>query len=116
MSPDGKWVAFSTFDQNQWKMGLMSFESGELVKTFDLPPLSRTAWQPDGRAIAYVDTRAGVSNIWAQAITGGPPKQLTHFTSGTIFDFCWSPDGKQFVLSRGTTTSDVVLINDVKVP
>jgi Tol biopolymer transport system component len=54
-----------------------------------------------------------VSNIWSQPLDGGPPKQITKFTSGQIFSFDWSRDGKQqLVCSRGTQTTDVILIKD----
>ena len=58
--------------------------------------------------------RGGASNIWEQPIAGGAAKQLTHFTSETIFSFDLSKDGKQLVMERDTSTSHVVLIRDVK--
>jgi hypothetical protein len=36
---------------------------------------------------------------------------LQHFSSKLIFDFSWSHDGKQMLLSRGDRTSDVVMIS-----
>jgi hypothetical protein len=42
---------------------------------------------------------------------GKPGAQLTHFTTGNIFSFAWSPDGSELALSRGTVTSDVVLLS-----
>jgi hypothetical protein len=59
-------------------------------------------------------TRNGVTNLWAQPIDGSPPKQLTNFASERIFNFDFSRDGKQLALSRGTETSDVVLISNFK--
>jgi hypothetical protein len=48
--------------------------------------------------------------LWAQPIDGGRSKQLTNFTSGEIFWFDLSRDGKPSVFSRGAITKDVVLI------
>jgi hypothetical protein len=42
------------------------------------------------------------------------PRQLTKFKSDLILRFDWSRDGKRLVLARGTLSSDVVLISDVK--
>jgi hypothetical protein len=58
--------------------------------------------------------RGGASNIWEQPIAGGAAKQLTHFTSetGSLFDL--SKDGKQLAIQRDTSSSNVVLIHDVK--
>ncbi|MGH9353004.1 MAG: TolB family protein, partial [Terriglobia bacterium] len=91
---------------------------GEPVKAFSYkagPPGGNTVfhWSPDGQSIDYVDTRKGVSNIWAQPVAGGPPKQITHFASGATFNFAWSKKG-DLALSRGTQTSDVVLIRDFR--
>jgi hypothetical protein len=53
----------------------------------------------------------GVTNIWTQLLAGGPPKQVTHFTTGHLFNFAWSPKG-DMVLARGSQSSDVVLIRN----
>jgi len=80
---------------------------------FDWPALAwRPRWAPRGDAIDYILTRNGVSNIWQQGLTGGPPKQITHFDSGEIFDFEWSRDGRQLALTRGTESSDVILMSN----
>ena len=89
------------------------FQGGPPVKTLPLAGQLGTnlAWTTDGSAVVYVLTSGGVSNLWAQPINGTPPKQLTDFTSERIFRFAFSRDGKQLALSRGTQTSDVILIN-----
>ena len=117
VSPDGKLVAYFYRDENApWRIAVASPEGGEPLKTFALPATSShpLRWTPDGRAVAYIDTKNGVSNIVAQPLDGGPPKQITNFTSDRIFWFDISRDGRQFALSRGTQTSDVVLIRDFR--
>ena len=65
---------------------------------------------PDGRSFLYSTQKDNAVNMWSQPIDGGEPKQLTKFPNiGHSFDL--SPDGKQIVVSRGTSTSDVVLIS-----
>jgi len=68
---------------------------------------------PDSRALAHID-RSHPSDIISEAITGGPPKQLTSFKDGRIFNFAWSRDGKQLAIARGLVTSDVVLISNFR--
>jgi Tol biopolymer transport system component len=120
ISPDGKLVACTYRGDpgaNYYSLALLSFDDGRLVKAFDIPPTSAVEdlrWTPDGRGVAYVDTRAGVSNVWAQPTAGGAPRQLTDFKTDHIFFFDWSRDGRQLALARGTRASDVVLINDLK--
>ena len=68
-------------------------------------------WTPDGRALAYIGEREGVSNIFLQRLDGSRSKPLTDFHDGTIFAFDWSPDGKRIACIRGSMTSDVVLLH-----
>ena len=58
--------------------------------------------------------RNGASNIWEQPLSGGPPRQITNFTSDRINAFAWSRDGKQLFMIRGNTTADVILISNFK--
>jgi len=118
ISPDGKQIACFYFeDQNSAaKLAILPFEGGQPVKTFPLAAQAGTnlSWNTDGSAVLYVVTSAGVSNVWGQPIDGKPPKQLTNFTSDRIFWFDLSRDGKQIALSRGSQTSDVILISNIK--
>jgi Tol biopolymer transport system component len=68
----------------------------------------------DGQSLVYGVTKKGVTNLWVQPLDGSPPKQLTNFASEQIFGFDLSRDGKQVAMSRGTQTSDVVLISNFK--
>ena len=70
-----------------------------------------TKWAPDESGLDYVVTRNGVSNIWRQRLTGGPPVQITRFSVGRIFSFAWSPDGQWLSLGMGAYRSDVVLMS-----
>jgi serine/threonine protein kinase len=125
ISADGKLVACIYFDEpsTSARLALISAEDGKPVKLFDIQPtavlpnsleLGVIRWTTDGKAITYVDTREGVSNIWRQPLDGGKPVQLTDFKSDRILSFDWSRDGKQLALGRGTKTNDVVLISSMK--
>ncbi|HEY3037482.1 MAG TPA: LpqB family beta-propeller domain-containing protein [Pyrinomonadaceae bacterium] len=124
VSPDGSLVACWYRDDDQQpntptKVAIIPFAGGDPVKVLDLPRQSFTSdaglrWTPDGRALTYIDTINGVSNIWSLPLDGGPPKQFTDFKTDQIFWFDFSRDGKQLALSRGTQTSDVILIRDFR--
>ena len=120
VSPDGKLVACYCKDNPSapFKVAVLPIEGGQPTKTFDVELNPRVLpwlrWTADGRAIVYVLTPGGVSNLWAQPLDGGQPKPLTNFTSDLIFSFDLSRDGKQIVLSRGVTTSDVVLTSNFR--
>ena len=126
-SPEGKRIAYvaapetpvvnpsspSGSQPNQLKV--IAFDGGTLMHQFDWPASAwRPRWAPRGDAIDYILTRNGVSNIWQQRLTGGPPKQVTHFDSGEIFDFEWSRDGRQLALTRGSESSDVILMSNFR--
>jgi Tol biopolymer transport system component len=118
ISPDGRYIACSYLDHpnGAFKLAIFPRGGGQPVKTFTYTGGDTTnkQWSPDGRAIVYGVTRAGVTNLWAQPIDGSPPKQLTNFASDRIFSFQISRDGKQVALNRGTSASDVVLISNFK--
>src|SRR5688572_3108232 len=116
VSPDGKWIvcSYRKDDNSTWRYAIIHYEGGEPIKVFDLLGCKgNLRWSPDGRSLHYLrDTQGGVTNVWSLPLDDKSPKQLTDFKTEQIYSFAWSPDGKQLVLARGTTTSDVVLIKD----
>jgi Tol biopolymer transport system component len=121
VSPDGSLIAcfYREGQQNATlKVAIIPFAGGDPVKVLDIPySVSGPAglrWTPDGHALTFIDTINGVSNIWSLPLDGGAPKQLTDFKTDEIFWFDFSRDGRQLALSRGTRTSDVILIRDFR--
>jgi len=118
ISPDGKLIACNY--QNEAgapiRMAVIPFEGGPPLKIFDLPGdrFRPIRWTPDGRALAYIETRDGVSNIWIQPLAGGTPKPLTDFKTQSIYNFAWSRDGRRLALSRGESINDVALISALR--
>ena len=127
ISPDGKRIAFLAYPNNSTEgfmppsasqplqVKIIPFDGGAPLRRFDWPATAgNPRWAPGGEAVEYVLTRNGVSNIWQQKVSGGPPKQITNFPSGLIFDFAWSRDGKQVAMTRGSQSSDVILISNFR--
>ena len=117
-SPDGKFIAAGYAAEEGragLKLGIFNADGGEPNKLIDVHQadlFSGLAWTADGKSVIYVSVQNGIGNLWKQPIDGGPPQQVTNFTSDTIFNFALSPDGKRLALSRGHTTLDIVLIKD----
>jgi Tol biopolymer transport system component/serine/threonine protein kinase len=118
VSPDGKLIVCVVFDPQaqSWRMAILTFDTGAVIKTIDFksPELRRVRWRPDGRALIYTETDNGVSNLWTQALDGGPPKQLTDFKADQIHHFDFSLDGKWMACSRGNQKSDIILIKNFR--
>jgi Tol biopolymer transport system component len=120
VSPDGKLIACWWLKEDAMpvlrRLAVIPAEGGQPIRFLDLPLTHGNdfRWTADGRALMYVDTRDGISNIWRQPVTSGPAKQLTDFNSDRIFRFDWSRDGKQLLCARGLESTDVVLISNFR--
>jgi eukaryotic-like serine/threonine-protein kinase len=117
-SPDGRFLVYPD-DQYTgvqapgWSLMVISANGSQAVKTFKVPGgIGDAHWSPDGKALQYLLTRNGATNLWEQSLAGGEPKQLTKFTSGLIFDFNWSSDRTKLLLSRGSISRDVILFRN----
>jgi serine/threonine protein kinase/WD40 repeat protein len=118
LTPDGKYVLFAFVDPKSGekrRAALIKLDGSAPTKYLDAGPSLRAIregrWIPGTLTLAYVDSKSGAPNLWTFSMDGKPPVQLTHFSSGNIFSFAWSPDGSQMALSRGSVTSDVVLFS-----
>ena len=105
LSPDGRWVAFST--------QTIDVEKNSKPKQIYIVPLSggaprkiadaaeRPRWSPDSKRIAFVSDKNGSAQIWIMDTDGANPKQITNLSTeagGVLY----SHDGKNLVF-----TSDV---------
>jgi Tol biopolymer transport system component len=119
ISPDGKQIAYvvSILDPTT-KIGTSKLAIADLGSNQPprLIPMNQgftnagLRFTDNGKSVAYVVGEKGVDNIWVQPLTGSAGHELTHFDSGKIGRFEWSPDGKKLALIRRHTTSDVVLL------
>lgn len=95
------------------KMLVGSVSGGPPQYSFDAPyGMQLAMFTPDGKGIAFMLTRERATNIWEQKLSGGDLVPLTKFTSGDMFAFAWSPDGKQLAFSRGQRKTDVVMMSE----
>jgi Tol biopolymer transport system component len=114
--PDGTKMYGAYFDDQlspaRWRTAIVTFDTGQLDKVFDLPDGAGRLVMPDEKTLIYNATKADVDNLWSQPIEGGEPKQLTKFTSENCYGYSPSRDFKKFAITRGTSSSDIILIKD----
>ena len=95
-SPDGKWIAYTGYDQQNFTSHLSSLylmdSTGARKRLWvgSLPSSpSNVAWAPDGSGVYYSMQMDGEENTWfAPADQGLPPKKITngvHVLSGITF-------------------------------
>lgn len=103
VSPDGKWIAYTVsvpnlkdnnFNSDIWVIPVSGGQPRQLTRSPQSDHSPR--WSPDGRGLAFISARDGVSNLYMISINGGEAKKLTSSQSG-LYSPLWSKDGK-FIL------------------
>jgi Tol biopolymer transport system component len=110
ISPDASRIAALSVVKDE--LLVYDIEGGTPEMSFPAPADAKhrvVRWTPDGKAVAYVKTEAGVSNLWLQPLDGSTPKQITRFQDDQIFYFDWYHDGS-IAIARGRTQNDVMLL------
>jgi len=121
LSPDNKLVLYRLghpdAPQERDQLVAVPVAGGPSVFSFDVPIGAAQAlpqWAPDDHGVDLALTRGGATNVWRQPLPSGALKQITNFPSGIMRGFRWSPDGKILFISRGTVSSDIILLKSAK--
>ena len=69
-------------------------------------------WTPDGQGLLFIDRKTG--DLELLPLAGGATRKLIEHDAEELFAFDRSPDGKRLAYTKGTLTSTLVLISDVK--
>ena len=111
ISHDGTRLVGTTWDAERRRPAtgiLKSDGTGPVGMVDDVPPPAR--WLPDG-SLMYPERRQSPMAIFVKPVAGGPAHQAAPPTGDTAFNGTASRDGKVFVISHGSQTTDVVLIS-----
>ena len=115
ISPDGKYFITTGWlkenGRTSQRLIVRDFATLQKVKEVPWPIGGSVRWTHKGD-IAFLSRGGGVSNVMLYPLDG-PPKALTHFNDGQIWDFDDAPDGK-LILARGEVKNDVVLISNFR--
>lgn len=111
-SPDGTYLAFTSYMQNNPDLMVMRLKDGRTVNLSKQDILhSAPAWSPKGKTLALVMTEKGNAEVFTMD-TGG--KRLRRITRGPSIDTepCWSPDGRQIAYTSDRSGSPQIYIMD----
>ena len=99
VSPDGRWVLFSS-DRGErggrYSLFRLSLETGA-VETVSWPPSGddrQPVYSPDGKWIAYRSTRGGTSDLWVRPAGGARETRRVTRLLGPASDPDWLPGGR----------------------
>ena len=67
-------------------------------------------WYPSGDALLLRMFEKDQTNLYRLDRTGGPARQLTHFTRGIVSNPAISPDGSRIAYSRANFETNIVLL------
>jgi Tol biopolymer transport system component len=106
MSPDGSRAVVMRVDPRSgnndiWTVDLASGKGTPI--TNDNDPQNSPIWSPDGKQVAYVSTREGISSIYRKAADGtGVAEQVFSYTPGAGMVLTdWSSDNKFMTFHTG---------------
>jgi TolB protein len=102
-SPDGKQIAYVSFEQKRAVVYVQSLSTRQRVLLASFPGSnSSPAWSPDGKQLALVLTHEGNSQLYLMNKDGSDLHRIT-FSDGIDTEPAFSPDGKSllFTSDRG---------------
>jgi Tol biopolymer transport system component/tRNA A-37 threonylcarbamoyl transferase component Bud32 len=94
LSPDGKWLAYNSTEQEEDLMVVNADGSGLRRLTNGEYHNRGPRWSPDGRQIAFFSTRSGEWEIWTTDADGSNFRQVTNVAGNNVAWPVWSADGK----------------------
>jgi len=104
-SPDGKQLAYVSFEQGHATVYVQSIATGKRQEVAAYPGInSAPAWSPDGKQLALVLSKDGNPNIYVMNLATHKLTQITD-SYGIDTEPDWAPDGKSIIFTsdRGGT-------------
>ncbi|NQY17825.1 MAG: PD40 domain-containing protein, partial [Alteromonas sp.] len=102
VAPNGEFMVFDMLG-DLYKVNMNGGDATPLTQDF--------AWNihpsisPDGKHIAFISDKDGLSNVWVMDIDGSNLRQVTKEKSNLIHSPKWSPDGEYLVVTKGIMSS-----------
>jgi TolB protein len=113
-SPDGQWLAFTSFLRGNPQLLLLKPTEGYLKPISTLPGVNTSpSFSPDGSRIAFAAGADGNTDIYVVPLAGGTPERLT---SSRAIDTqpAWSPNGRQIAFTSTAAGSPQIYLMDAE--
>ena len=100
-SPDGKQIAYVSFEKKRAQIFTVSVETGKRRLLTDFIGINGApSWSPDGRQLAVVLSKGGNPKIYSVDMSSGQLKQLT-FGDAIDTEPRFAPDGRSLLFTSG---------------
>jgi len=100
-SPDGRRIAYVSFERRKAQIYEVSVETGQRRLISDYDGINGApAWSPDGREMTIVLSESGSPKLYAVNLSSGSMKQLT-FGNAIDTEPRYAPDGRSIVFTSG---------------
>jgi Tol biopolymer transport system component len=128
VSPDGRWVAFRSFDQEKGAVALEVVASSggvsrELVreeKGETIPGFTPLEWTPDGRQVLFTKASSEPQDfkfqLWRVPAEGGKAQKVDLAVEGGLRDLRIHPDGQQIAYTAGEPMKSEVWVMENFLP
>ena len=98
-SPDGRYLAYVSFEDGWSKVVLQEIDTGNRVKMSEYPGINGApAWSPDGQQLALSLSHEGNSEIYVMDIKSRRLKRLTDH-SAIDTEPAWAPNGRSLIFT-----------------
>ena len=98
-SPDGRYLAYVSFEDGWSKVLVQEIDTGNRVKMSEYPGINGApAWSPDGRQLALSLSHEGNSEIYVMDIKNRRIQRLTHH-SAIDTEPAWAPNGRSLIFT-----------------
>ncbi|MEO1654993.1 MAG: peptidase S41, partial [Bacteroidota bacterium] len=96
ISPDGKWLAFSSNQYSSQDIFVMPLAGGEIRQlTYHQASDDLESWSWDSQKLYFSSDRYNRFSSYEISLNGGTPKRLFPHYFNNIHNVCWHPNGQE---------------------
>lgn len=127
VSPDGKWLAYTSDESGSWEVYVTTFPGGEGKWQVSQGGGTEPRWRGDGKEIFYIDANGMMTAVpvtTESGLSSGSPQELfavrgrAPISSTDLYSYDVSKDGRRFIVNRYQKPASVppldILLNATK--